>query len=68
MQRMEEFYCHTMRGDGEGLNRPIRYGVWVLVGGSGLSRNDFPSDSSQSHSTKWKNSAPNSSTLGHRHT
>ncbi|KLT41067.1 hypothetical protein CC85DRAFT_248296 [Cutaneotrichosporon oleaginosum] len=31
-QRVEEFYRHVHgRGDGEGLNRPVKYGVWVLV-------------------------------------
>jgi dual specificity MAP kinase phosphatase len=33
-QRMTEFYCHMMRAGGEGLNEPVRYGVWVLVGKS----------------------------------
>jgi dual specificity MAP kinase phosphatase len=29
---MEEFYQHLAdRGKGEGLDRPVRYGVWVLV-------------------------------------
>lgn len=31
-QRMEEFYAHVQgRESGEGLDRPVKYGVWVLV-------------------------------------
>ncbi|BEI80203.1 hypothetical protein CcaverHIS002_0107320 [Cutaneotrichosporon cavernicola] len=31
-QRVEEFYRHVHgRGEGEGINRPVKYGVWVLV-------------------------------------
>jgi dual specificity MAP kinase phosphatase len=30
--RMEEYYRHVVRGEGEGLNMPVRYGVWVVVG------------------------------------
>ncbi|KAL7419781.1 tyrosine/serine/threonine protein phosphatase pps1 [Cryptotrichosporon argae] len=31
-QRMAEFYAHvTSRGQGEGLDRPVRYGVWIVV-------------------------------------
>lgn len=31
-QRMDEFYVHCQgRGEGEGINRPVKYGVWVLV-------------------------------------
>lgn len=31
-QRVEEFYQHVSgRGSGEGIDRPVKYGVWVLV-------------------------------------
>ncbi|WOO78923.1 Dual specificity protein phosphatase PPS1 [Vanrija pseudolonga] len=31
-QRLHEFYEHfSGRGEGEGLDRPVKYGVWVLV-------------------------------------
>ncbi|KAK4688792.1 hypothetical protein P7C73_g1321, partial [Tremellales sp. Uapishka_1] len=30
-QRMSEFYHYVQREKGEGLNQPVRYGVWVLV-------------------------------------
>lgn len=31
-QRVEEFYQHVSgRGEGEGIDRPVKYGVWVLV-------------------------------------
>ena len=29
--RLEEYYRHVDEGEGEGLNRPIRYGVWVIL-------------------------------------
>lgn len=31
-ERMEEYYRHVEQVEGEGLNTPIRYGVWVVVG------------------------------------
>lgn len=31
-RRMQEFYSHVVNGEGEGINRPVRYGVWVVVG------------------------------------
>lgn len=30
--RMKEYYMQQERGEGEGLNQPIRYGVWVVLG------------------------------------
>ena len=28
---MDEFYQHVQDGEGEGINRPVRYGVWVVI-------------------------------------
>ncbi|ORX36396.1 hypothetical protein BD324DRAFT_651636 [Kockovaella imperatae] len=29
-ERMEEYYQHVDKGQGEGINRPVKYGVWIV--------------------------------------
>lgn len=39
--RMADYYTHVMSGSGEGVNEPVRYGVWVVVGESCMTSEDL---------------------------